>query len=140
MEVWQVWGVIGILLIIVEMFTPVLFFLNLAIAAIITGVVSYYTPLNGTWQVLVFAAASIVLLAFLRPILLKIKDTPDKTGMDTYIGQEAKVTQKITKDSGRIALFGEAWDARSLNDNAIDENEAVRIVSRDGLTMYVEKI
>lgn len=85
MEVWQVWGVIGILLIIVEMFTPVLFFLNLAIAAIITGVVSYYTALNGTWQVLVFAGASIVLLAFLRPILLKIKDTPDKTGMDTYM-------------------------------------------------------
>lgn len=140
MEVWQVWGVIGILLIIVEMFTPVLFFLNLAIAAIVTGAVSYYMPLSGTVQVLIFAAASVVLLAFLRPMLLKIKNSPEKTGMDTYLGQSAKVTQKITSDSGRITLFGEAWDARSANNEEINENETVKIVSRDGLTMFVEKI
>lgn len=140
MEVWQLWGVIGILLIIVEMFTPVLFFLNLAIAAIVTGTVSYYISLSGTEQVLIFAAASVILLAFLRPMLLKIKDAPEKTGMDTYLGQKAKVTQKITSDSGRIALFGEVWDARSACENEINEGETVKIVSRDGLTMFVEKV
>jgi len=140
MEVWQVWGIIGILLILLEMFTPVLFFLNLAIAAIITGVVSFYVPLTRTGQVITFAAASIVLLAFLRPMLMKIKESPEETGMETYINQSAKVTQKITKNSGRIALFGEAWDARSADGLDIDENETVKVVSRDGLTLIVEKI
>ena len=43
MEAWPVWGVIGIILIAIEMFTPTLFFLNLAFAAILTGVISFYT-------------------------------------------------------------------------------------------------
>ena len=104
MEVWQLWGVIGILLIIVEMFTPVLFFLNLAIATIVTGTVSYYISLSGTEQVLIFAAASVILLAFLRPMLLKIKDAPEKTGMDTYLGQKAKVTQKAKEMKYTVIL------------------------------------
>lgn len=139
MEIWQVWGVIGILLIIIEMFTPVLFFLNLAIAAIVTGVLSYYVSMSSTAQVLTFSVLSIIFIAFLRPMLLKIKDTPENTGMDTYLGQSAKVIQKITSDAGRITVFGEAWDARSANGEEIDEGETVKIVSRDGLILFVEK-
>lgn len=140
MEVWQIWGVVGLLLIIVEMFTPVLFFLNLALAAIITGSVTFYLPLSPALQVVIFAVSSTILVSFLRPMLVKIRETPDKTGMNTYLGQEAKVTQKVTAESGRIAIFGEAWDARSANGEEFNENETVKIISRDGLTMYVEKI
>ncbi len=141
MEVWQVWGVIGIVLIIVEMFTPALFFLNLALAAIITGAASYYANLDLTAQVIVFAASSVVLLVFLRPLLLNAQQKPDETGVEAkYFGQSAKVTEKITKESGRIAIFGEVWDARNVSDEEIEGNESVKIVGRDGLTMIVEKI
>ncbi len=140
MEVWQIWGVVGLLLIIVEMFTPVLFFLNLALAAILTGAATLYLPLSPALQVVLFAVSATLLVCFFRPILLKFVDAPDKTGMNTYLGQEAKVTQKITAESGRIAIFGEAWDARSANGDEINENETVKIISRDGLTMFVEKI
>lgn len=141
MEVWQIWGLAGVALVILEMFTPAMFFLNLAIAAIITGVSVYYTGISTMWQVVVFAASSVILLAFLRPLLLKAKDEPEKTGVKAaYYGQSAKVTEKITKDSGRISIFGEAWDARTQSGAEVEVGEFVKILYCKNLTMIVEKI
>lgn len=141
MEVWQIWGIAGIILIIVEMFTPALFFLNLALAAIITGIAAFYHEFSVTGQVIIFAVASILLLAFLRPLLLKSTEERGQTGVEAiYYGQIAKVTKSITKEGGRIAIFGEAWDAKSANGEEIKEDESVKIISCKGLTMIVEKV
>ena len=78
---------------------------------------------------------------FLRPLLLKTKKTPAQSGIEAkYIGKEAKVVNKITKEGGRIAIYGEEWKAKTRNDEEISESEIVKIISNDGLTMIVEKI
>ena len=141
MEIWQLWGIAGVVLFILEMFTPALFFLNLALAALVTSATVYFVPLTGTMQILLFVFMTALMLGFLRPFLLKVKKEPEKSGVQaSYYGKEAKVTQKITKDSGRIAIFGEAWDARSVDGTEIYTDSTVRIVRCENLTMYVEKI
>ena len=141
MEIWQLWGITGVILFILEMFTPALFFLNLALAALVTAVAVYFVPLTGTVQITIFVVLSALMIAFLRPLLLKVKNEPEQSGVKaSYYGKEAKVTQKITANGGRITIFGEAWDARSVDGSEIYTDSTVRIVRCENLTMYVEKI
>ncbi len=141
MEVWQLWGVLGIILVILEMFTPALFFLNLALAAILVGAVTYFYPVLFVTQCVAFVVASALLVLFLRPILLRVKDEPEKTGVKAiYYGQSAKVTEKITANSGRISIFGEAWEARTKSGAEVDVDKNVKILYCEKLTMIVEEI
>jgi len=140
MEVWQLWGVFAVILFVIEMFTPALFFLNLALAAVAMAIIAYFVQLSGAWQVTLFAVLSVPLLVFLRPFLLNLRDSKDTTGLEaTYYGKEAKVTEKITDNSGRITIFGEAWDARTNDGIEIEAGETVVIKNRKDLTMIVSK-
>lgn len=140
MEIWQIWCVFGLLLLILEMFTPALFFLNLAFAAFFTAIFAH-SGVTFISQTIVFSITSVLLIIFLRPfILLKIKTNNAQTGVEAkYIGHEAKVINEITKTSGRISIYGEDWNARTLNGENIPVDSVVKIVKNESLIMYVEK-
>ena len=138
---WQVMAVIGLLFLILEIFTPAMFFLNLAFAAFLTaGVAVFITNLNAT--IFVFVVFSAIMLLILRPILMNLKtDKSQKTGMEgKYIGQIVKVISPITKNSGAITIYGERWEARIEYDGEIAVGENVKILRNDSLIMYVELV
>ena len=138
---WQVMVVIGLLFLILEIFTPAMFFLNLAFAAFLTaGVAVFITNLNAT--IFVFVVFSAIMLLILRPILMNLKtDKSQKTGMEgKYIGQIVKVISPITKNSGAITIYGERWEARIEYDGEIAVGENVKILRNDSLIMYVELV
>lgn len=141
MEYWQILSVAGIFLIILEMFTPAMFFLNLALACFVCAGLSLFYP---NWNVLIpaFVVVSALGLAFLRPLLVKTKTkTYQKTGLaDKYIDKEVKVIEKITKNSGVISIYDERWEARALKDEEIEAGEVAKIVKNESLIMFVEKI
>lgn len=139
MELWQIIGIICIGLIILEIFTPTLFFLNLAMGAFITGIVSlWYKDVSGL--IMIFAVLSAIILIFIRPLLYKKVPDENKTGIEgKYIGKNAHVEEEITKDSGVISIYGERWEARVENDETIPAGTEVKIVRNDSLIMYVEK-
>lgn len=137
---WQILCVIGIGLLILEIFTPSMFFLNFALAAFITAVISLYV-VKTIWLVLAFFILSFVSFIFLRPLLLKKISKETKTGIeDKYIGKCAKVTEEITSDRGVISIYGERWEARSENCNVIPVGSEVKIVRNESLIMFVEKV
>ena len=141
MDIWQIWGIVSIIFIVIEILTPVLFFLNLALAAILTGGIVYFWHIKFTEQLILFSILAFIFMLFLRPLLLKTKKSPAQSGLEAkYIGQTAKVVQKITKDGGRIAIYGEEWNAKTNTEEEIYENETVKIISNDGLIMIVKKI
>ena len=57
-----------------------------------------------------------------------------------YKGKTAVVTEKITPESGRIAIYGETWQAKTKNGEEIEEGSQVKIVKIDSIVMYVEKV
>ena len=138
--VWQFLCVIGIAFVILEIFTPSMFFLNFALAAFITAAVSFIT-LNKFALVLVFFLLSFLSFAFLRPILLRRNSKDTETGMGgKYIGKTAKVTEDVTAERGVITIYGERWDARCENGEIIPAGAEVKILRNDSLIMYVTKI
>ena len=141
MELWLIWIVCGITFFIIELFTPMLFFMNLALACLFAAIGAYYDILFA-WQVFIFVGMSSLLLIFLRPILMKNITTKDtETGIEgKYLGQNAKTVLPTNNTNGRIAIYGEEWIARSLDGEEIPANSNVKIIKNDGTIFYVEKI
>ena len=140
MLVWHFLCVIGIAFVILEIFTPSMFFLNFALAAFITAGISLIT-LNKFALVLAFFLLSFLSFAFLRPILLRRNSKDTETGMEgKYIGQIVKVIEPITKYSGAITIYDERWEARVESDETIPAGSEVKIIKNESLVLIVEKI
>ena len=143
MNFWIILLIVSVCFLLLEMFTPTLFFINFAIAAAICALLSF---LGYSYTVLVFAflIISIITIGFVRPLLLKkMQGKAHQTGMeDKYIGKSAKVVQEITQKSGRVAIYGEEWQAHLPEEQTepIPVGELVKIISNDSIVFIVEKI
>ena len=143
MDIWIILIIISFVFLIIEMLTPTMFFINLAVATACTAIFAFFgvAPLLLT---IIFSVVAIVTIAFVRPILLKqMNEKKCETGLtDKYIGKKAKVVQTITKDSGRVSIYGEEWNAKLLNEdvNEVAIGEDVEIVSNDSIIFMVKKI
>ena len=140
MEIWLIWIIAGVIFFIIELFTPMLFFLNLAFACLLAAIGAYF-DIAFVWQMFIFVGMAVLLLIFLRPILMKNISTSDtQTGIESkYIGQNAKTIMPTNNLEGRIAIYGEEWIARSEN-GEIPADCDVKIIKNDGTIFYVEKI
>lgn len=138
---WQILGILGIIFFVLEIFTPAMFFINLAFASFVTAVISVFVS-DINMLILSFVVFSAIFLLILRPVFMNLKtDKSQKTGMEgKYIGQVVKVISPITKTSGAITIYGERWEARVDSDIEIPEGESVKIIRNESLIMFVERV
>ncbi len=138
---WQIIFCIGLAFLILEMFTPAMFFLNFAIAAFICAILSLITT-NITIIVVVFCILSVILMYTLRPLLMKnVQNKQLNTGMESkYVGKIAKATEDIDKQKGTISIYDERWQARNIDEGVISAGENVEIVSYESIIMNVRKV
>ncbi len=140
MLIWQLLCVIGVAFVILEIFTPSMFFLNFALASFLTALASVMIADKFT-LVLIFFCLSFLSFFFLRPILLRRNSKDTETGVEgKYIGKTAKVTEEVSDDKGVITIYGERWEARTCDGLVIPVGSEVCIERNEGLTMFVKKI
>lgn len=139
LEPWQIWVIAGIVLVIIEILTPAMFFLNLALACFATAVCALF--LTGWPELLaIWVVFSGLFLWLVYPLLTKKRQPQGFAGgMDTYIGKKVKVIEKVTAETGAISIYDERWNARSINDEIYDKGTLVTIDHNDNLIMYVRK-
>ena len=139
MILWQLLAICGITFLILEMFTPSMFFLNFSLASFICAILSLYTK-NLYVLTIAFFVFSFVSFIFLRPIIIKRFNKAKETGINSkYIGQTARAEVDITSSCGVISIYGERWEARSENGTTIEKGSEVKIVRNESIIMYVEK-
>lgn len=140
MVLWQIFSVVGLAFLILEMLTPSYFCLNFGIAALITAVVAVWLA-NKVYLTLIFAGLSLLLLLFFRPFLMKrTSETAEAKPDNAYVGKIAKVTADVGPDAGSVSIYDERWNARTLHGELIEAGADVRIVKLDSLIMYVERV
>ena len=140
MILWQLLAICGIAFLILEMFTPSMFFLNFSLASFICAVLSLYTK-NPYVLAIAFFIFSFVSFIFLRPIIIKKLSKSQETGINSkYIDKIAKAETEITGSSGVISIYGERWEARSENDAVIPQGSEVKIVRNESIIMYVSEV
>jgi membrane protein implicated in regulation of membrane protease activity len=95
-------------------------------------------------QILVAGAASIAMLALVRPgLVAKLHQGPElRLGHSKLVGQRAVVTQRITGLAvGQIKLAGETWTAAPYDEHVtIEPGATVEVFEIRGATAYVHPV
>lgn len=143
---WILWTILGVILIIAEIFTLgfVLFWFGLgALAAAVAGLFGF----GFVWQFIVFALVSIALTAMSRTIFANYFSHNDeslhKTGVDALPGQIGTVTSESSGalNEGAVKVFGSTWRAFPVDeDTPLLEGEKVEVVRVQGASIYVRKV
>ena len=93
-------------------------------------------------QAVLFTAVSLVLLAFLKPVVQKYF-TPklQKTNTDAIIGTVGPVVEDIDNIQavGRVKLGGMEWSARSTTGQPIEKNALVQVDKIEGNKVFVSQ-
>jgi len=142
---WILWTILGVILIIAEIFTLgfVLFWFGLgALAAAVVGLFGF----GFIWQFAVFAVVSTVLTAMSRVIFANYFSHNDenalKTGIDSLPGQVGTVinSSKGSLNEGAVKVFGSTWTAFPLDEETLLlEGDKVEVVRVQGASLYVRK-
>jgi len=138
---WSYWGIIGIILIVAEIFTGGFGILWFGISAFCAAGASY---LGFGWQVqtLVFAVVGLVLLFATRPLARRVHKGPAvHFGVKALIGKQGVVMKPIGEPAnpvGQIRVEGEEWRARSAV--PIPVGALVVVTGIEGITLLVEPI
>mgnify|MGYP006101328011 CR=1 FL=1 len=142
MEVYHIWIIVGIFLIMAEVISMDFVISCFGLAALITSI-GAYVDISFKWQLAVFSISSLFIFISIRPIV-KHRLLSDKisTGTDAMIGAEHLVTETIDndKDKGYIKLGSEFWRARCQNEEIIEKESKIKIKSIKGSTVYVVKV
>ena len=143
---WILWLLLGIGLIIAEIFTLGFFLFWFGIAAILAALAAFVgVPFAG--QFAIFAVVSIALTAMSRTIFARYlphhEGTSVKMGVDALPGQIGTVTSpsKGALQEGAVKVYGSTWTAFPVDgETALVEGEKVEVVSVKGSSIYVRRV
>lgn len=136
---WLWWLGAALLLAVVEILSldlVLIMFAGGALAA--AGVAALGAPL---WlQIVTFGVVSVLLLAALRPYLLRHlrhRVPLVETNVAAHVGRSVVVVQTVTERGGRVKLAGEVWTARTERDEVLEVGAEARVARIEGATAVV---
>lgn len=136
-----IWIAIGLILAALEMLVPGVYLIWLAIAAIITGLLTFGLDLVLPAQVVIFVSLSLIAAfsakRFLRDSPIESSDPLLNQRGSRMIGENAIVTQAIEAGTGRVRHGDSEWIARGPD---VEEGARVRITGSDGAILLVEPL
>jgi membrane protein implicated in regulation of membrane protease activity len=140
---WAVWLGLAAVLGMAELVSLDLVLIMLAVGAL-AGMVTAALGAAVFVQVLVAGAASVAMLALVRPSLVaRLHQGPDlRLGTTKLVGQRAVVTQRMTGLAiGQIKLAGETWSAAPYDEHVtIEPGATVEVFEIRGATAYVHPV
>jgi membrane protein implicated in regulation of membrane protease activity len=139
MELWAIWLIIGILLVVAEMTTLTFYLLWLGIGALSTALVAWLCPDLIWLQLLVGIAVAIGLTVFTRPLTRKARSSKGFTDIIyTLVGQQGIVLEAITLEGlGIVKVGNETWSAAS--NEFLDIGTHIIVVQSRNTILEVQK-
>ena len=135
---------LGIALMIAEAFSPSFGVLGLGgVAAFILGSIFLMDSDLPGFQIalpLIFGIAifSVALIVLTVGLLVKIRRRRVTTGLETYPGKTALVSDDFIDGEGRVQMNGALWKAKTEKEHDVKQGEHVIIVDVKGLTLTVK--
>ena len=145
---WILWTVLGVILIVAEIFTPgfvLLWFGVGALAAAFAGLLGFAYP----FQFLVFFVVSIGLTAASRTLFLNYFSHHAgggeglKSGVDALPGKIGTVvsSSRGALGEGAVKVFGSTWTAYpAVGEDPLEAGDRVMVESIQGASIYVRRV
>jgi inner membrane protein len=138
-DYWS-WWTIAIVLLVIELVAPGVFFLWIGLAAMVVGIIAFLFPEIG-WQIdfVLFAVLSVVAALIGRRFWrAKAGDSPDPTlnqRGQQYVGQVLMLQAAIANGHGRANAGDSSW---AVTGPDLPEGARVRVVGVEGAKLKVE--
>ncbi len=143
MEPQYWWLIAGILLFLIEIFTPVFFAASLGIGAFVAALAAFFGA-SLEMQLLLFSIVSVLSIFIIRPLIKKYFYSANEvtTNAEALIGKIGTVIQKVDASGlGRVAIDGDEWQFVQKEENPLlGKGDKVRVVSRESIILTVESI
>ena len=138
---WQMWLGVALIFGIIEIATVNFYTIWLAIAAVITAILSVF-GVGIPGQILAFSLISLALVMISESVVRKVvfgHKPHIQTNVDRLKGQEATVIFRIdnTKGEGIVKIKGVDWSARSTTGDSISEGTQVIVDRIEGVKVVV---
>ncbi len=141
-NLWQVWAVVAVLGLILELSSGDFFIICFAIGAIGAAVVSPFASIYV--QLVVFAVVTLLSIFLVRPVALRYLHRGEEnrvSNADALLGQTGVVSEAIKGGShGRVVIGGDNWKAVASGQEEILQGTRVRVVGRESIIITVEPI
>jgi membrane protein implicated in regulation of membrane protease activity len=136
-----IWLTAGLVLAGLEMLVPGVYLIWLAVAAIVTGVLTLALDLSPPMQFIDFVFLSLIIAFSAKRLLgerpIESSDPLMNRRGARLVGETALVVQAIEHGSGRVKLGDSEWIARGPN---VAAGERVRISGSEGAILLVEPL
>ena len=142
-HLWQMWAVIAVLCLILELTAGDFFILCFSIGAAFAAIgaalgVGFYL------QLFIFAVFTLISLFLVRPVALRYLHRNDEfrvSNADALIGRKGRVVEAIEAGGfGRVQIDGDVWKAVTKDDEAVPVGTNVRVVDRESIIITVEVV
>ena len=140
---WHWWMYAAVLFFIIEVFTPGFIVACLGLGSLVAAITAYM-GYNIDAQFIAFSASTLISLFLIRPLLYKKGEKQDiiKTNTEALIGRVGTVSETIDNSSKsfRVLIDGDQWKAFSHNNEIIELNAQVEVISIDSTIITIKKI
>ena len=136
--IWFWWIVAGALLLL-ELMTPGVFAMWLALAAASVGITDYFVDLSWQLELLAFAGFSLVYVYLARPWYskgtLQNSDQPNlNQRIYAFVGNSFVLAEPIVNGQGKLDIEGTRWDVLGPN---LAKGATVRVIAVEGMKLRV---
>ena len=141
LEPHWVWLTLGLLLAGLEMLVPGVYLIWIAVAALITGVLTFALDVSLPMQVVEFVFLALIIAfsarRFLKERPIESADPLMNRRGARLVGETATVVQAIEHGSGRVRLGDSEWIAHGPD---VAAGERVRVSGSEGAILLVEPL
>ena len=144
--VWILWLILGVALMIAELFTLGVVLCGFGLGALAAAAVGF-VGLGFAWQFMAFAVVSIGLTAMSRTIFLRYLPVGDghavRSNVDSLPGQVGTVTipSRGAMLESAVKVYGSTWTAYPVDgETELIEGEKVEVVEVRGSSIYVRRV
>lgn len=139
MDPWIIWMAVGVICVIIEIFTPGFLFLSFGIGAVITGGASLLVS-SVPAQIAIYAVVTFVLFINLRKLSKKLlANSGAPTNTDALIGTVGVVIKDVSADTrGYVKIGGEEWSALSADAQVFASGTKVVVTRVEGNKVLVQ--
>lgn len=140
-NLWQVWAVLAVVCLIVELMAGDLFILCFSVGSLAAAIVAALG--GGVYlQLVAFSAFTLICLFWVRPFAKRCLHRGEDfrvSNADALVGRQGKVVETVRADGfGRVQIDGDIWKAVTNGENDIPDGTPVRVVGRESTIITVE--
>lgn len=141
-HMWQLWAVVAVLALMLELTSGDFFILCFAIGACAAAAVS---PVVGIYvQLIVFGVVTALSIFQVRPLALRYFHRGEDTRVsnaDALMGRQGRVVETVKAGGfGHVQIDGDVWKAVSQENHDIAEGTTVQVVGRESTIITVREL